>query len=142
MILLCGIWRGSWRPIASVGCFTAACVMTDREKLPIGEYLLVSVNDELLPATIYDDGTGTQEITGGSVTLTAEGMAQFATQRQMRVRRQTIVEVDSAAGAYTASDSVVVVRLTDRDTLPLTRAADTLVAQIGPFTFRYRRKPD
>ena len=142
MIALCGRWRGSWRALASVGFFTAACVLTDGEEPAIGEYVLVSVNGEPLPATIYDDGTGTQEIAGGSVTLTAEGMAQFATQRQRRVWGRTIVEVDSAAGAYSASDNAVVVRLTDRDTLALTRAADTLVAQIGTLTFRYRRKPD
>jgi len=142
MIALCDRGRGSWRAIASVGFFTAACVMTDGEKLPIGEYLLVSVNGEPLPATIYDDETAIEEIAGGSVTLTAEGMAQFATQRQRRVWGRTIVEVDRAAGAYTASEEVVVVRLTDRDTLALTRAADSLVAQIGEFTFRYRRKPD
>jgi hypothetical protein len=119
-----------------------ACANAGREKPPAGEYLLVSVNGAPLPATIYDDGTGTEEIAGGSVTLKADGTAQFATKRQMRVWGQTVVEVDSAAGAYTALDHVVVVRLTDRDTLALTRAADTLVAQVGALTFRYRRRPD
>lgn len=130
--------------IAATGIVLVSCITSKENEEPggdhvVGEYILVSVNEQPLPTRVYDDGTFTQDILRGSLSLTVTGLAHFTTEHQTTARGGVLADVDTASGMYTQSGDSLVVQLLDSGVLTLTRDGNALVTLIDSFVFRYER---
>lgn len=74
---------------------------------PVGSYDIQTVNGKSVPVTIQSDGTYTNEITAGVMTLTAGGTWSKVTTTRVTVPGSVQIYADTNAGAWTQSaDSI------------------------------------
>jgi hypothetical protein len=106
-----------------------------------GDYVLVSVNDQALPVRIHDSGSVTQDLRGGTLSLTEAGEAIFSTQLQNGIGGISAPQTDGVSGTYTYLDGVVRVDLPNSPLLTITREGDSLTAQFDTLVFEYMREP-
>jgi heat shock protein HslJ len=117
----------------------AACSDSTGPNAVVGAYALASINGQGLPQIIAEDATTTVEVTGGLVTLNADGT--FTDRIDFRITDDTGVSTDSdtAFGTYTVSGNNITFHADDGSTYSMARSGGTLTQSEPGITLVYER---
>lgn len=132
--------------LLSASALSAACSNGHMRADIAGEYELVSVNGQPLPARIYERDSVYQDVVSGTLSLTESGIAAVATRLEQGMLGMTMPQHDSATGRYTYSNGLLNVNLNDITatadiTATMYRTGDELTFKADErLVFVYRRR--
>jgi hypothetical protein len=74
---------------------------------PSGNYAITTVNGHALPVAVAQDGNYMNEVTGGTLALTADGKFSIVTKYRQTIPGNVSDFVDSTGGTWTQSGATV-----------------------------------
>ena len=110
------------------------------ETAHVGFYALTSIDGQAPPLVIFESTEGTLEITGGAVTLSANGTFRDSTALRATTADGVETGFEVASGAYTKSGNTITFTPTGSESYQMTLTNNTTLTQFfDEFTLVYTR---
>jgi ABC-type glycerol-3-phosphate transport system substrate-binding protein len=128
--------------VALAGITLAAACGGDSATGPdsiVGTYTLQTVNGVATPVTVFQDASGRVEVTGGRVSLNADGTFSDAIDLRLTSGQTVLTTTETAVGTYVRSGDNITFNVTGAEPYRMAISGRTLTQVEEGFTLVYRR---